>query len=56
MCEQPGQLRKVSLLLQIKLSLAEAKAAPGAASNSFAPCRAHRHRSLLAGTNAATQM
>src|SRR5580700_5537988 len=49
MCEQPGQLRKVSLLLQIKLGLAEAKAAPGAASNRFASCRAHQHRSLLAG-------
>ena len=33
MCEQPGQLRKVSLLLQIKLGLAEAKAASGGASN-----------------------
>ena len=49
MCEQPGQLRKVSLLLQIKLGLSEAEAAPGAASNSFASCRAHQHRSLLAG-------
>src|SRR5258708_30254884 len=35
MCEQPGKLRKVSLLLQLKLSLAEPKAAPGAASNCF---------------------
>ena len=49
MCEQPCQLRKVSFSLQIKLSLTEAKAAPGAVSNSSASCRAHQHRSLLAG-------